>query len=224
VEYKPQKLGKITIQEKRVAFVFVTVAFLWLTRSFIWDKFIPGLDDTVIAVFGAVLMFTIPAGEGKGTLMDWKSAKKLPWDVLLIFGAGLAIAKGFSQTDLTTWLAGHFEQLKFLPVYLLILIILTFINFLTEITSNTATASLVLPLLVTLSVSLNIETAPLLAGAAIAASCAFMLPVATPPNAIVFSSGGITIKDMMRAGFALNITSIILIYIFIQFFWDIVFK
>lgn len=224
IEYQTHKLEKMTIQEKRVTFVFVTVAFLWLTRSFIWDKFIPGLDDTVIAVFGAVLMFTIPAGEGKGTLMDWKSAKKLPWDVLLIFGAGLAIAKGFSQTDLTTWLAGHFEQLKFLPVYLLILIILTFINFLTEITSNTATASLVLPLLVTLSVSLNIETAPLLAGAAIAASCAFMLPVATPPNAIVFSSGGITIKDMMRAGFALNITSIILIYIFIQFFWDIVFK
>ncbi len=221
--YQPQKLGKMTLQEKRVSFVFVTVAFLWITRSFIWDKFIPGLDDTVIAVFGAILMFTIPAGEGKGTLMDWKSAKKLPWDVLLIFGAGLAIAKGFSQTDLTTWLAVQFREFSFLPVYLLVLIIITFINFLTEITSNTATASLVLPLLVTLSVSLGMETAPLLAGAAIAASCAFMLPVATPPNAIVFGSGGVTIKDMMRAGFALNIISILLIYLFVQFVWDVIF-
>src|SRR5690606_6745111 len=103
---------------------------------------------------------------------------KLPWDVLLIFGAGLAIAKGFSQTDLTKWLAGHFIGLDFLPAAFLLLIIIASINFLTEITSNTATASITLPLLFSLSLSLDMETLPLLAGATLAASCAFMLPVA----------------------------------------------
>lgn len=223
VAYQPLKLEKMSIQEKRVAAIFIAVAFLWITRSFIWNKMIPGMDDTVIAILGALLMFTIPAGEGKGTLMDWKTARKLPWDVLLIFGAGLAIAKGFSQTDLTTWLATHFSDLSFLPIALVVIIIIASINFLTEITSNTATASMVLPLLITLSASLAIETMPLLAGAAIASSCAFMLPVATPPNAIVFSSGHVSIKDMMRAGFALNIFSILLIYIFILLVWPIVF-
>lgn len=221
--YQPLTLGKMSIQEKRVAAIFIGVAFLWITRSFIWNKMIPGMDDTVIAILGALLMFTVPAGEGKGPLMDWKTARKLPWDVLLIFGAGLAIAKGFSQTDLTTWLAIHFNTLSFLPVALVVLIIIASINFLTEITSNTATASMVLPLLITLSASLAIETIPLLAGAAIASSCAFMLPVATPPNAIVFSSGHVSIKDMMRAGFALNIFSIFLIYIFIQLVWPVIF-
>ncbi len=221
--YEMDELPKMSNQEKRVSVVFVFVAFLWLTRSFIWEPIFPGLDDTIIAIIGAVLMFLIPAGEGKGNLMDWESARKLPWDVLLIFGAGLAIAKGFSQTDLTTWLAGYFVELKFLPAFAIVLLVITTINFLTEITSNTATASLILPVLVTLSVSLGVETLPLLAGAAIAASCAFMLPVATPPNAIVFSSGKITIKDMVRCGFALNIISIALTFCFVTWVWGLVF-
>lgn len=216
-------LPKISLQEKRVTAVFVFVAFMWITRSFIWSKIVPGLDDTIIAIMGAVLMFIIPAGEGKGSLMDWKSARNLPWDVLLIFGAGLAIAKGFSQTDLTTWLAGHFEALSFMPTVVIILLIIASINFLTEITSNTATASMILPLLITLSISLGIDSLPLMAGAALAASCAFMLPVATPPNAIVFSSGTLSIKDMIRTGFIINIISIILIFLFVQFVWPLIF-
>ena len=221
--FVPEDLGKITTPEKRVAFVFATVAFLWITRTFIWNKFIPAMDDTIIAVFGALLLFVIPSGTDSKNLMDWKTARKLPWDVLLIFGAGLAIAKGFSQTDLTEWLAGHFMGLNFLPVAFLMLIIIASINFLTEITSNTATASITLPLLFSLSISLNMETLPLLAGATLAASCAFMLPVATPPNAIVFSSGKLKIGDMIRTGFLLNIFSIILIFLFVQFFWKVIF-
>lgn len=217
------KLPKMSVPEKRVSFVFIFVAFLWLTRSFIWEPIFPGLDDTIIAIIGAVLMFLIPAGEARGNLMDWESARKLPWDVLLIFGAGLAIAKGFSQTDLTTWLAGYFIHLNFLPAFATILLVIAAINFLTEITSNTATASLVLPVLVTLSVSLGVETLPLLTGAAIAASCAFMLPVATPPNAIVFSSGKITIKEMVQTGFLLNLLSIILTFVFVNWVWALVF-
>src|SRR5690606_29580621 len=157
----------------------------WITRSFLWNGFIPNLDDTMIAIIGALLMFIIPAGEGKGALMTWKAAKKLPWDVLLIFGAGLAIAKGFSQTDLATWLASQFMAFNLLPAMIISLIVIAGINFLSEVTSNTATASMVLPLLITLTASLNMDPLPLMAAAALSASCAFMLPVATPPNAIV---------------------------------------
>ncbi|MEC3879006.1 SLC13 family permease [Parapedobacter sp. 10938] len=217
------KLGKMSTPEKRVAYVFVLVAFFWISRSFIWNRFFPTLDDTMIAIFGALLMFLTPAGKGKGNLMDWKAAKKIPWGVLLLFGAGLAIAKGFSNTDLTVWLAGHFTKLALLPVALIMIAIIAGINFLTEITSNTATASMILPVLITLGVSLNLDVLPLLTGAAIASSCAFMLPVATPPNAIVFSSGKVTMTNMIRAGFFLNIASILLIYIFIQYVWHLIF-
>ncbi|MCO5286760.1 MAG: DASS family sodium-coupled anion symporter [Chitinophagaceae bacterium] len=216
-------LGKMTPAEKRVALVFTLTAFFWITRSFIWNKYIPGLDDTVIAIGGALLMFIIPAGEKNENLINWKEAKKLPWDVLVLFGAGLAIAKGFANTDLTVWLGAQFSLLGFMPTALIVLLILAAINFLTEITSNTATASLILPLLITLSASLHLDVLPLLAGAAISSSCAFMLPVATPPNAIVFSSGKVRIGDMVRAGLFLNITSIVLTYLFIKFIWNIIF-
>lgn len=224
VDYGLDSLGKMSLVEKRVTIVFILVAFLWISRSFLWNDILPTLDDTIIAIVGAMLMFTIPAGHGKGPLMNWEAAKKIPWDVLLLFGAGLVIAKGFSTTDLTNWLAGHFAQLDFLPVAIFTLLIITSINFLTEITSNTATASMILPVLITIGISLNMDTLPLLAGAAISASCAFMMPVATPPNAIVFSSGKVTIPEMIRTGFALNISSIILIFIFIQFVWSLIFK
>lgn len=213
--FHPEPLGKISLPEKRVLIIFTLIAFLWITRTFIWNKFLPQLDDTIIAITGALLMFMIPSGERKGNLMDWKTAKHLPWDVLLIFGAGLAIAKGFSQTDLTTWLAKQFAQINLLPA-LILLIIIAAINFLTEITSNTATASIMLPLLFSLSISMHIDSLSLLIGAALAASCAFMLPVATPPNAIVFSSGKIKIQDMIRTGIMLNIVSILLIFTFVQ--------
>lgn len=216
VEFDLDSLGKITVPEKRVLLIFVLVAFLWISRTFIWARFIPNLDDTIIAIFGALLMFVIPAGEQRSKLMDWKTAKQLPWDVLLIFGGGLAIAKGFSKTDLTDWIALQFAQINFLPIIVLLIIIAS-INFLTEITSNTATASIMLPLLYSLGLSMHMETLPLLIGATLASSCAFMLPVATPPNAIVFSSGAIKMKDMMKAGFFLNMVSILLIFLFVQF-------
>lgn len=207
---------KLSVPEKRVLYIFILIAFLWISRTFIWSHLIPNLDDTIIAIFGALLMFVIPAGHKKEKLMDWKTAKQLPWDVLLIFGGGLAIAKGFSKTDLTDWIAQQFSHIHFLPVIVL-LIIIAAINFLTEITSNTATASIMLPLLYSLGLSMHIEIIPLLVGATLASSCAFMLPVATPPNAIVFSSGAVRIKDMMKAGIFLNMVSILLIFLFVQF-------
>lgn len=210
-----EELGKISTPEKRVLLVFSTVAFFWITRTFLWNKLIPELDDTLIALVGAILLFIIPSGQSGDKLLNWHSAKKLPWDVLLIFGAGLAIAKGFSETDLTQWMAHHFANVNTFP-WLILLMVIAAINFLTEITSNTATASILLPILYSMSSSLQISPLALLVGAALASSCAFMLPVATPPNAIVFSSGEIRMKDMIRAGFFLNITSIILIYAFVE--------
>lgn len=212
--FNPEPLEKMSIAEKRVLIVFCSVAFLWISRTFIWNQFVPALDDTIVAMLGGLVLFIIPAGN-HDKLLDWKTARKLPWDVLLLFGGGLAIAKGFSKTDLTTWLAGHFSQINLAPVIILLIIIAS-INFLTEITSNTATASIVLPLLFSLSTSMNIEPLSLLAGGALAVSCAFMLPVATPPNAIVFSSGRVKIRDMMKAGFAMNIISIVIIYAFVE--------
>jgi len=222
--FKTDSLGKMTKPEKRVTFVFALTAFLWITRSFIWNRWFSQLDDTVIAIIGAILMFIIPSGEKHKTLMDWKAAKKIPWDVLILFGAGLAIAKGFSGTDLTRWLGEQFSLLNFLPVAVVTILILASINFLTEITSNTATASMLLPILITLGPAMNLDILPLLAGAAISASCAFMLPVATPPNAIVFSSGKLTIPDMMRKGFLLDLASITLTYLFIRFVWGLIFS
>lgn len=217
-------LGKITIPERRVLLIVGLVAFLWITRTFIWNRWLPHLDDTIIAITGALLLLTIPSGKENERLLQWESTQKLPWGILILFGAGLALAKGFSTTDLTHWLGDYFSQLSFLPTALLVILVLASINFLTEVTSNTATASILLPILITLSVTLNLDTMPLLAGAAIAASCAFMLPVATPPNAIIFSSGKVTIKEMMRAGILLNIASIFIIFLFITYFWGVVFS
>lgn len=221
--FLPENLGEITSAEKRVALVFGLTAILWVSRSFLINPYFPIVNDTLIAIFGALLLFVVPSGINKEKLMTWNVAKNLPWDVLLIFGAGLSIAKGFSQTDLTKWLAGHFSTLEFLPIALIAIIIIAAINFITEITSNTATASIMLPILYSLSLSLNLPTLSLLACATLSASCAFMLPVATPPNAIVFSSGNLKVKDMVRAGFALNIFSISLLFIFMQWVWALIF-
>lgn len=221
--YQLETPEKMTLAEKRVLAIVGFTAFMWITRSFIWNRWLPELDDTVIAMTGALLLFVTPSGLKNERLMDWNKAKNIPWNVLILFGAGLVIAKGFSATDLTVWLGDYFAKLDFVPIALVVILILMSINFLTEITSNTATASILLPLLITLSISLNIDTMSLLAGAAMSASCAFMLPVATPPNAIVFSSGKLTINDMMKAGVLLNLTSTLLVYLFIRFVWGLIF-
>lgn len=215
-------LGKMSVEEKRVLIIFSIVAFFWITRSFIWVHLIPGINDTIIAIAGAVIMFLVPAGKGSGTIMNWETAKKLPWGVLMIFGAGLAIASGFASTDLSSWLAGQFLSLKNIPDLLILLIIIAGINFLTEITSNTATASMALPLVAALGASLSVSPLLLMIGAALAASCAYMLPVSTPPNAIVFASGKIGIRQMVTTGFVLNLISILLIFLFVTFWWPLI--
>ncbi len=218
----PDKPGSITIPEKRVLVVFVLIAFFWMTRSLIWNSFIPQLNDTIIAMAGALVLFLIPSGTGEGNLMNWNTAKKLPWGILLIFGGGLAIARGFAQTDLATWLANRFLLLQEAPFWLILILVIAGINFLTEITSNTATASMILPILISLAAILDVPPYVLMAGAVLASSAAFMLPVATPPNAIVFGSGKIKIQDMVRKGVWLNLISILIIFLFVQWWWPLI--
>lgn len=211
-------LGRMSKEERRVLGVFVLVSLCWMSRSFLLNHFLPAIDDTIIALTGALLLFVLPAGkESKGKLLDWKTAESLPWGILLLFGGGLTIAAGFQVTGLAQWIGAKFIALENIPFWLFLLVIITAVNFLTEITSNTATASMILPILAAVALAMGVHPYGLMVSATLAASCAFMLPVATPPNAIVFGSGYLTIPHMMKAGIWMNILSIIILF-FITYF------
>lgn len=217
------ELGKITVEEKRVLIIFCLTAFCWISRSFWLTKIIPQLNDTMISLAGATLLFIIPAKGGE-RLMNWDTAKKLPWGILLLFGGGLAIAEGFTTSGLAEWIGSHLSEAGRLNLIILMLLVVALINFLTEITSNTATATIFLPVLASLSLGLGVSPYRLMISATLAASCAFMLPVATPPNAVVFGSGQLEMRDMVKAGFSMNIISVIIItaycYFLIPFFFN----
>ena len=215
IEEEIAKLGKITGQEKRVLAVFLLVASLWVTRA-LWGKYLPMITDSGIAIFGAFLLFLIPAGKEEA-LLKWNDAVKLPWDVVLLLGGGLAIAKGFTETGLEAWIAQQLLFLKGMPIVFIILAVVALTIFLTEITSNTATATIIIPVTASLAAALGIEPLGLMIAAAMSSSLAFMLPVATPPNAIVFGTGFVTISQMARAGLWMNIICIAIITLFITF-------
>ena len=218
-----EKLGKASTEEKLVLTVFVLAAFSWITRTFLLEKFIPNLNDGIIAIFFGILLFAIPAVNKKGDrLLDWDTAMKLPWGVLLLFGGGLAIAAGFVETGLSEWIGTQLMALENVSLILVIFLVALIVLALTELTSNTATASMMYPIMGSLAVALGFHPLALMVAAGLAASCAFMLPVATPPNAVVFGSGYLRIGDMMKAGFVLNIIGIILITLLIYFFIPIV--
>lgn len=221
-----EKLGKASTEEKLVLTIFILAAFAWITRSFLLEKFMPGITDGIIAIFFGVLLFVIPSVNKKGgRLLDWNTAVKLPWGILLLFGGGLAIAAGFVETGLTEWIGSQLMGLDAVNLILVIFLVSVLVLALTELTSNTATASMMFPIMGALAVALGYHPMALMVAAAVSASSAFMLPVATPPNAVVFGSGYLKIKDMIKAGFALNIIAIILItgliYFYIPIVWGI---
>ncbi|WP_421763437.1 SLC13 family permease [Ekhidna sp.] len=211
-------LGKMSYEERVVALVFITTAVLWITRSFILNQFIPGINDTVIAIGAALLMFIIPSRESGKPLLTWNEAEKLPWGVIILFGGGLSIAAAFQSSGLAEWLGLQLTGVAELPLFAIILIVALVVNFLTEVTSNVATASIMLPVLASLAEAIGVHPFLLMIPATMAASCAFMLPIATGPNAIVFSSGELRMSDMVKSGVWLNITSSILISILVYFF------
>ncbi len=204
-------LGEMSRGEKTVAVIFILTALAWITRP-LMSSYIPGLSDTVIAIIAAISLFVIPVNQkDKIYVMSWEKARDMPWGVLILFGGGLALASMIKSTGLDVWVANSMSIFGGMPLLLIIGFIVTIIIFLTELTSNTATAAGFLPLLGALGVSLGIDPIMLAVPAALAASCAFMMPVATPPNAIVFGSGKLAIRDMMKAGLLLNIIGIFVI-------------
>jgi sodium-dependent dicarboxylate transporter 2/3/5 len=220
-----KSLGKISYEEKTVLIVFIITALLWIIQSFVLKKFIPNIDDTIIAIISAVTLFILPTKNIKSTILKWEDTAKLPWGILLLFGGGMALAKGFDSSGLAIWIGNQLTSLEAFPFILLLFILIASVNFLTEITSNLATTAMILPVLVSLSSVINIHPYFLLIGATVAASCAFMLPVATPPNAVVFGSKLLTINDMVKKGFWMNLISIfvltLLVYFLVPFLWNI---
>lgn len=218
------ELGPVQYEEKVVLAVFVCTGLAWMFRSLL-ENLIPGLDDTIIAMATAIVLFVIPNKERTRRIINWDEALKLPWGIILLFGGGMALAKAFTKTGLADWIAVQMSQLDGLSVLMLIFVLVTIVNFLTEITSNLATTAMLLPVLAPMADSFNLHPFMIMVSVTVAASCAFMLPVATPPNAVVFGSGYLRIPDMMRAGILMNILSIIIItattYFILPFLWDI---
>jgi sodium-dependent dicarboxylate transporter 2/3/5 len=214
IDSQLKKLGKISPQEKLILIIFLSTAIAWITRSFLLVKLFPAIDDTIIALLCAVVLFIVPSGKNNEALMTWKDAVTLPWGILLLFGGGMSLALGFETSGLAAWVGNHMTLLEGASILILVLILVTAVNFLTEITSNMATTAMLLPILVSLATVLDVHPYILLVSATLAASCAFMLPVATPPNAIVFGSGYLRIEDMVKKGFFLNILSIIIVTFF----------
>ena len=215
VQAELKALGRMTTPEKRTAMVFLVIASLWMTRLLL-NKIpgLEGLNDMTIAIFGAVVMFLIPAGckEKKGAvLLNWNWAVKIPWGVILLFGGGLSLANAIQVTGLSIWLGDALSGLTAFNLIWLLLALIALVVFLTELTSNTATTAALMPVLGALAVTGDYNPLLLAAPAALAASCAFMLPVATAPNAVVFSSGQVTIPQMTKAGFRLNLIAIIVL-------------
>jgi sodium-dependent dicarboxylate transporter 2/3/5 len=205
-------LGPLGRGEKLVGLVFLLTASAWIFRPLLSANLAPWLSDTGIAIAAALALFLIPVDtRERKFLLDWESAEKLPWGVLLLFGGGLAMAGVISSSGLASWIAEAMGAATLLPALLMIALVTLVIIFLTEVTSNTATAAAFLPLLGALALAQDISPLLLTVPAAIAASCAFMMPVATPPNAIVFSSGHMRIGDMLRAGFALNLMGVVVV-------------
>ena len=205
-------LGPPSPAEKRVAIVALMTAGLWILRPLIGGI---GLSDAGIAMLGGLALFLLPSGISRGgALMDWEWARRLPWGVLILFGGGLSLAAAFQATGLAAWIGGAISGLGGWPTIAILATVVAIVIFLTELTSNTATAAAFLPLAAAAAVSLGENPLLFAAPVALAASCAFMMPVATPPNAIVFGSGLLTVPAMARAGFWINLIAIVAITAF----------
>lgn len=218
-----KRLGRLSGAEAIVVSIFALTAIAWITRPLL-AKYIPGLSDTTIAITGALTLFVIPAPGGGGKfLMNWDAAKAVPWDVLLLFGGGLSLAAQIQDSGLSAWLGEQATQLQGLPIIVVVAVICFGILMLTELTSNTATAATFLPVIGGVAVSLGQNPMLLLVPTALAANCAYMMPVGTPPNAIVFGSGQVTLPQMAKAGVLLNVMLVPLILAVLWLLGPIVF-
>ena len=217
------EVGKWTKAEIRVLSVFAFTALAWVLRTTPlggWTAWfnVPYSNDYIVAFAGVLLLFLIPDGEGK-RLLDWETATKIPWGMLVLFGAGLSIAVAFTQTGLSDALADQMSGLAVLPTFVMIAVICFGVTFLTETTSNTATTNLLMPILAAVAAGIAVDPRLFMVAAAMSASCAFMLPVATPPNVVVFSTGRFPVSRMVREGFVLNLIGVAIISTLCYFYF-----
>ncbi len=204
------KLGPMSTGEKLVLAMFVLAAVSWISLPLIFEE--PPISDEGIAMAVGLLLFLIPGGANRGVrLLDWETAEKLPWGVLLLFGGGLALSAQFSESGLTEWIGETTSGLGVLPTVLVVAVFAAIILFLTELTSNTATAATFVPVVGGVAMGLDLDPLLLTIPVALAATCAFMLPVATPPNAVAFGSGYVTVAQMVKGGLWLNVIGIVLV-------------
>lgn len=233
-EYK--SLGKFSHPEKVIATVFGITSLLWIFRTdlnlgFIkingWSSVFSTpefIDDGTIAITMAFLLFLFPSKDEKQkTILGANVFEQIPWGIILLFGGGFALATAFSSSGLSEYIGNNLRGLSNIPTFILLLIICTIINFLTELTSNTATTQMILPILASVSVAIGLNPLLLMIAATLSASMAFMMPVGTPPNTIVFASNRLRITDMAKTGFVLNILSVIIISVFVYFIGSILF-
>lgn len=207
--------GDWRAEERRVLIIFGCAALAWITRLEPfggWSTWfdLKGANDAIVALIAVVIMFVVPDGRG-GKLLDWKTAEKVPWGILILFAAGIAIAQAFVESGLSSFIGTQLAILASLHPLIIIAVIALMVTFLTETTSNTATTILLMPILAPAALAAGMDPSLLMVPAAMSASCAFMLPVATAPNAIVFGSGHVSIADMVREGLALNFIGIVVI-------------
>jgi sodium-dependent dicarboxylate transporter 2/3/5 len=216
-------LGRMSRGERTVLGVFITAAVFWVVPGLLSgigtvSETLPWLgeiNDTVVAIGAGLLLFLLPGDKDGGMVLTWKDAENgLPWGVLLLFGGGLSLAGAVAATGLDAWFGEQVTGLGVLPIIFLIGAVVLIVLLLTEITSNTATAATFIPILGGVAIGIGVDPMTLLIPAALAATCAFMLPVGTPPNAIVYATGQVTIAEMVRGGIVLNIVGVILITLF----------
>jgi sodium-dependent dicarboxylate transporter 2/3/5 len=212
-----QQLGPMRIPEKRVLVIFLCTALLWITRDLINQLGIVKIDDNMIAIFGALLLFILPAGEANGKLLDWSDTKNMSWGILLLFGGGITLANAMEKAGLMDMLGKWISGFSGTDTLMLLVVVVTVSIFISELMSNIAQVIVFAPVVTGIAVAAGINPYVLGVGMTLAASCASMMPMGTPPNAIVFASGHIRMKDMMKAGLVMNIVSIILITLFCYF-------
>ena len=224
-------LGNMNYEERAVLYVFGFTVLLWLSRTYLQNfeitfndeviKPLFGLTDSSIAIFSAILLFIIPAKDPSAKfILQWENLRDLPWGILILLGGGLSLAAAVKANGVTEFIGAQATVLSSMPPFLILLIIITAVVFLTELTSNTATTATLVPVLAAIAPVFDIHPYILVIPAAIAASCAFMLPIATPPNAIVFGSGYISMPQMRKTGFWLNLVCLTILTLLAYFFTD----
>jgi sodium-dependent dicarboxylate transporter 2/3/5 len=219
-------LGRFRTEETRVAIVFLATVLLWFTRADIdfgairfrgWSQLIPSgkmIKDSTVAIAGSIALFLIPSGKGKQALLQWDDVTRLPFRILLLFGSGFALAAAFSESGLASRIASSLSEFSGWPVITFVFAVAILVTALSEFASNVASIQLMLPILAPLAVSLDVDPLTLMVPATLAASLGYMMPVATAPNTIVFGTGMVPVRQMIRTGLIINLLGIILIGIF----------